>query len=183
MTPIPPIKRNAVLRYSTAARERAQGRGAFDSEIKALGLTPRSSVTVERATPPDQVAEILGTSDTIARVRRMYADDIPVQIATSYIPQEIAEGTALAQEDSGPGGIISRFAELGQAQVRITEHLTVRPPTAQEAGILNLSEDNRVYDVTHTGWTANGRPVEVCLHVMPTHLWELDYEWPADSAN
>lgn len=34
--------------------------------------------------------------------------------------------------------------------------------------------------VTHTGWTVDGRAVEVCLHVMPAHQWHLEYEWPAD---
>jgi hypothetical protein len=53
--------------------------------------------------------------------RRMYANDVPVQLAPSYIPLKIAEGTAIAEPDPGAGGIISRFAELGYAQVRITE--------------------------------------------------------------
>jgi GntR family transcriptional regulator len=57
---------------------------------------------------------------------------VPVQIAPSYIPADLAEVTALAEVDSGPGGIISRFAELGYAQVRITESVRVRPATGQE---------------------------------------------------
>ncbi|MCZ4102668.1 UTRA domain-containing protein [Streptomyces sp. H10-C2] len=181
MTPIAPIRRNAVLRYSTAARERAGGRGAFDTEIKAMGLTPRTATTIESGETPAKAAELLGTQETIARVRRMYADDIPVQLATSYIPAEIATGTALAEVDSGQGGIISRFTELGHAQVRITERLTVRTPSAEETQVLDLSEDHRVYEVLHTGWTAENRAVEVCFHVMPVHLWELDYEWAVDA--
>jgi GntR family transcriptional regulator len=43
-----------------------------------------------------------------------------------------------------------------------------------------MTPDQRVYDVTHTGWTADGRAVEVCLHVMPAHQWHLEYEWPTD---
>ena len=26
-------------------------------------------------------------------------------------------------------------------------------------------------------WTADGRPVEVTVHVMPVHQWHLEYEW------
>jgi GntR family transcriptional regulator len=160
---IPPINRNAVARYSQTVRERANGRGAFDAEITALGMVPRSDLRV------------------VIRARQMFADDVPVQIADSYIPLDIASGTPLEEEDSGQGGIISRFAELGYAQARITEHVTVRTPTPEEAQFLKLTEDQRVYDVTHVGRTADGRAVEVCLHVMPTHQWEFDYEWSADT--
>jgi GntR family transcriptional regulator len=184
VTEIPPIRRNAVLRYSREARERSGGRGAFATEITALGRTPRSDVTVSRAIPPSRVAVILGVSDQdqscVRRARLMYADDTPIQIADSYIPLEIAAGTAIEDADSGPGGIISRLADLGLAQARISEEIDVRPPSADEAEFLKMSPDQRVYDVTHTGWTADGRAVEVCLHVMPAHQWHLEYEWPAD---
>jgi GntR family transcriptional regulator len=176
---IPPILRNAQARYTTDARER--GRGAFDVEVKALGYEPRVAVTIERVTPPADVAEVLGVSaeDVSAVVRRrlMSADDTPLQVATSYLPLDIAGGTAIEQEDTGPGGIISRFAELGHAQARVTERVTVRPPTPEEAQFLRMSEDQRVYVARHTGWTAEGRAVEVTFHVMPTHYWELEYGW------
>jgi GntR family transcriptional regulator len=181
---IPPIHRNAVTRYSREARERAGGRGAFDTEITALGYQPRTEVTVSRGRPPQRVADILGVSATedscVIRARRMFADDTPVQLADSYIPASIAAGTALEAEDSGQGGIVSRLAELGHAQVRISERLGIRPPTAEEAQFLSMTPDQRVFDVVHTGWTADGRAVEVCLHVMPAHQWDLEYEWPAD---
>jgi GntR family transcriptional regulator len=183
--PIPPINRNAVARYQREARERANGRGAFDAEIRALGLEPRSDLTVRRAVPPERVATILGVSATdesvIVRARKMYADTEPVQLADSYIPADIAAGTVLEEQDSGPGGMVSRMAELGFRQARITEHVEVRRPTTDEMRFLDLSEEQRVYDLTHVGWAEDGRPVEVALHVMPCHLWHLDYEWPTDT--
>lgn len=183
---LPAIQRSAVSRYSREVRERAGGRGAFEAEIRALGMTPRSDLRVERVAPPEDVAEILGVPadevSTVVRARRMYADDVPVQLADSYIPLDIAGGTALEEEDTGPGGMISRMADLGHAQVRITERVTVRPPTPEEIAFLDILEDHRVYAVTHVGWTAEGRAVEVCLHTMPTHQWLLDYEWPTDYA-
>lgn len=182
VTELPPILRNAQARYAAAHRE--QGRGAFDVEIRRLGREPQIEQTIERVNPPATVAEILGVSadepSTVVRARRMSAGETPVQLADSYIPVEIAAGTALEQPDSGPGGIVSRFAELGHAQVRISERIAVRPPTTEEAGFLAMTEDQRVYEITHTGWTAEGRAVEVCVHVMPTHLWTLEYEWPTE---
>ena len=38
--------------------------------------------------------------------RRRYLDDgEPMELATSYIPWELAEGTPIGQPDTGPGGI------------------------------------------------------------------------------
>jgi len=180
---IPPIHRNAMARYSQAARERTDARGAFDSEIRSLGFTPRSDTTVERVTPPPEVARALGLPEgkpnVIRRMRHMYADDIPVQIAPSYIPAEIAEGTPLAEQDPGPGGIISRLADLGLAQTRISESVRARRATAAEREFLRLEEDQPVIEIWHTGWTADGRPVEIAVHAVPASLWILDYEWPA----
>jgi GntR family transcriptional regulator len=108
----------------------------------------------------------------------MYANDVPVQRADSWIPGEIAEGTPLAEVDSGPGGIISRFAELGHAQTRITESVRVRRATDEEQSFLQLEEEQFVIEIWHTGWTADDRPVELAIHSVPAHLWVLDYGWP-----
>lgn len=179
---IPPINRNANARYAKTAREQGQSRGAFATELASLGLTPRSDVTVEVTTPPPAIADIFGLPqgepNVVRRMRLMYANDVPVQIAPGYIPRDIAEGTQLAEVDSGPGGIISRFAELGYEQVKVTESVTVRSPDDDEQRFLNISADQRVYEVTHTGWTAKDQPVEVTVHVMPTYQWILHYEWP-----
>ena len=179
---IPEIHRNAVARYTQQARERSGARGAFDSEIRALGMTPRSDTEVKKITPSPEVARVLGLPEgepnVIVRRRRMYANDVPVQLADSYIPTDIAEGTRLAEADSGAGGIISRFTELGYAQVRITETVRSRRATDAEQAFLRLEDDQSVLEVWHVGWTADDRAVEVAVHTMPAYLWVLDYAWP-----
>jgi hypothetical protein len=166
----------------------ADGRRAVANrdEITALGRAPRSDVTVSRAVPPSRVAAILGVSDQdqscVRRARLMYADNTPVQMADSYIPLDIAVGTAIEDADSGPGGIISPFADLGLAQARITEEIGIRPPSAHEVEFLKMSPDQRVYDVTHTGWTADGQAVEVCLHVMQPTSGTLNTSGPPISS-
>lgn len=181
---IPVIHRQATVRYTQAERERGAARGAFDAEIRALGMTPRSDTEVARGVPPAKVARALGLAEgepnVIIRKRQMYANDVPVQLAPSYIPAEIADGTQLAEADSGPGGIISRFAELGYAQTRITEAVTVRMPTDEEQQFLRLEDGQPVIEIWHTGWTADDRPVEICVHSMPAYLWVLGYEWAAE---
>ena len=183
---LPLIHRNAVARYERAARERAGAHGAFDTEIRSLGLEPHSDTEVDTIPAPADVAEALRLAEgdpVVRRNRRMFARKpggaaVPVQIAPSYIPAEIAEGTPLTEVDSGPGGIISRFAELGYEQVRITESVRARPGTPEEQSFLELDEDEQVIEIRHVGWTADGRPVELAVHAVPAGLWVLDYEWP-----
>ncbi|MEV5950413.1 GntR family transcriptional regulator [Streptomyces sp. NPDC051993] len=188
------LTRNGTARYRKEAREASvgegvQSRGAFQTELKAMGFRHIALTEVNRATPPPTVAEILGVSDaevsTVVRARKMYAvpeadpDDsgrVPVQLADSFMPLEIAGDTQLEQMDTGPGGLISRLAELGHTQVKIEETLNVRPPTVEESAALQLDEEHRVYDLLRVGRTAEGRAVEVTLLVLPVHLWTLRYD-------
>jgi DNA-binding GntR family transcriptional regulator len=102
---IPVIHRHAMTRYTRHERERGPNRGAFDAEIRKMGLTPSVSVEVRTAEASPEIAEGLQLppgAPVVIRERKMYADGIPVQFATSYIPAEIAEGTRIAEVDSGP---------------------------------------------------------------------------------
>lgn len=179
------IRRDANARYTKAFREKtndgAPARGAFDSEVRSLGMTPKSEVTVDRVVPSARIAEALGvsaeTASVVARARRMLADETPVQVAISYIPGDIAFGTVLEEADTGAGGMVSRLADLGLAQASVTEEIDVRTPTAEEISALGLTEDSRVYEILHVAKTADGKPVEATVHVMPTHQWTLRYGW------
>lgn len=194
------ITRDGTARYQKAKREEASGpdgapaRGAFEAELRRMGLVPRNVPSVRREVPPAEVAELLGVSadevSVVVRDRRMYAapaeaahNDLgtPVQIATTYIPLDIAGGTVLEDHDTGAGGMISRLAEMGHEQTRISERIRTRTPTPEEAEFLTLDLDNRVYQLTHIAWTAAGRAVEVTLHILPASLWELSYSWDIDS--
>lgn len=187
---LPPLPRDATVRHSREHRERAGSRGALATELAELGYGLRSNNTISPGRPPVHVAEILGVNpnedSVIIRDRRMKAvpsegaREVPIQIATSYIPLSIAEGTPIAEEDSGVGGISSRLAELGHEQHELEERITVRRPDPEEARFLEMTEDQRVFDITHIGWTADERPVKVTTYVMPTHQWALRYRYPAD---
>jgi GntR family transcriptional regulator len=182
VNPIPVIRRDAVSRQRRDVRETGEARGAFDGELRSLGLTPRSEVTPEQTAAPAWVAELLGVDEgapVLARRRRMYANDVPVQLAVSYIPWEIAEGTQLAETDTGPGGAYSRLADLGYAPETFAETVRVRTPDEAEAQALGMDLDQRVLSVSRTARTAQNRVVEVNEIVLPAHQWELSYEWPA----
>lgn len=178
------IYRSSTSRYARSARETGQSRGAFDTEIRRLGMVPQTSVTISRERPPARVASLLEVSSraksVLVRDRTMSADGTVVQLAASYFPGSIAFGTQIEQLDTGPGGSLSRLAELGHKQVEITEDIDVRKPTKNEASRLSIPVDRPVYEITHVGRTAAGQAVEVAIHIAPTTLWTLSYTWPID---
>ncbi|MDP9850237.1 GntR family transcriptional regulator [Streptosporangium lutulentum] len=181
---LPPIVRNAAARHSRTHREREGSRGALATELANLDYELRSKNTVGPGHPPAHVAEVLGVApdeaSVVIRARYMRAEDVPIQIVTSYIPLVIAKDTPIEQKDPGVGGISSRLAELGHAQVEIEEHITVRPPVPEEATFLRMTEDQRVYEIFHIGWTHDDRPVKVTIYIMPTHQWDLQYRYPIE---
>jgi hypothetical protein len=52
-----------------------------------------------------------GRPNVICRMQRIYANDLPVQIAVSYVPAASAEGAGFGAVDSGSAGLLNRFAE------------------------------------------------------------------------
>jgi GntR family transcriptional regulator len=174
---LPRITRDAQGRY--AARD--QGTGAGEVEIRRLNLQSRTEYReIGSASPPAPVAKTLGLGKAKSLVRRrvLYANDEPTQIADSYYPWTFTrQAPALLQEDSGIGGSYGRLAEIGQAPARFTEDVTIRMPTETEQRTLDIEATQAVFEISHIAYTAQDRAVEVCIHVMPGHLWTLRYRW------
>lgn len=174
---LPRIVRDAQSRYAA----RNQGTGAAEVEVTRLNLQPRTEYReIGKATPPARVAQILGLGRGKALLRRrvLYANDEPTQIADSYYPWSVAEEcAALLQADVGQGGSYARLAEVGRGPVRFTEDIDVRLPSEPEQKTLELEPTQAVFEIHHVAYTAGGDPVEVCVHVMPGHLWTLRYHW------
>lgn len=175
---LPRIPRDAKRRYAA----RTDGMGAAEVEVRALHLESTTTYgEIGRRTAPQRVAEILKlrkTEDALLRPRVLYANGEPTQIADSYFPWSIAKGSeALLHADSGKGGSYSRLAELGHAPARFTEDVTVRVPTDAEKRTLQLEATQPVFEIWHVAYTAEDRPIEVCIHVMVGHMWTLRYDW------
>jgi GntR family transcriptional regulator len=156
--------------------------GSADAEqIEQSGLRPRTKLAdVSIVTPPAEIAEALMLTETGQAVRRhrlMYADDVVVQVATSYIPVDLAGGTDIAYPDTGPSGIYTRLDERGHGPVRFTEDIEVRRPTEEEALILRIPKGQPVLEILRTAYTADDRPVEACANVLAAYQWRLTYRW------
>ncbi|GAB3152692.1 GntR family transcriptional regulator [Micromonospora sonneratiae] len=175
---LPRIHRDAQARY--AARQ--EGTGAGEVEASKLNLNSRTEYRhIGKTSTPPAVAEALGLrkgEPSLLRSRVLYANDEPTQVADSYLPWSITKGcAALMEPNAGTGGSYGRLAELGHGPVRFTEDVTVRMPNNDEQRILELDAAQPVFEIWHVAYTAEDRPIEVCIHVMPGHLWTLRYGW------
>ena len=179
--PRPPMQR--LGRNRLDRRERGEARGAFLTDARVNSFTPRGEVTVLIENADERVAQLLGLeSGTVVTVRErvMFADDVPVQLAVSRLPRDLTRGTAIEQDDTGPGGIYARLEESGGALDRFTELVTARHASRNEAAALDLAPSAPVLALTRLAHAVDGRVVEVNDMVLPGDRYELVYELPAE---
>jgi GntR family transcriptional regulator len=157
------------------------GGSAYAEEMRRSGLTPRTElIELDEVDPPEQIAALFGLDEderTVIRRRHMYADDIPIQIAISYIPIRYAGSKDLALPDTGPSGIYARLAERGFGPVRFVEEIEVRTSTPEESKFLRIPRSQIVFEVVRSAIDAEDRPVEACRNILSAAQWKLAYGW------
>ena len=177
----PPVRRLAHDRF--ARRQRQRGQAAYLAELQAEGRRPEVQVLeVARVKAPDEVAVWLQLgigADVLIRRRRYLADGEPMELATSYIPWELAEGTAMTDANTGPGGVYAWLEERGHQLKRFSEEVASRMPTSDEVRALVLQPGVPVFRVVRVAYDVDDRPVEACDTVMAADRYVLSYELPA----
>ena len=178
-----PVRRLASDRF--ARRHREQGKAAFTVDMEKTGRaydvkTDVEMLRLEEGTAPSLIRERLqipADEAVLVRARRYLVEGTPVQMATSYIPLDIAQGTPIAEPDTGPGGIYARIEERGLPLTRITEDIKVEPASEDTRKLLSLHLGSSVIRLTRTAYS-DDRPVEVCDTLMNPAAFELSYELP-----
>jgi GntR family transcriptional regulator len=176
-----PIYHRAYDRFARA--HRARGKAAYTVEMEALGRRPQVEVLEVAPGPaPADIAQRLGLQEgeqVLIRRRRYLADGDPTELATSYLPWALVEGTQITKADTGPGGIYARLEELGHRLKRFTEDVRARMPLPEEARALQLPPGVPVFVLVRTAYDVQDTPVEVCDTIMAADRWVLAYELPA----
>jgi GntR family transcriptional regulator len=177
----PPVRRLAHDRF--ARRHRERGRAAYLAELEAEGRVAEVEVLeVGRVKAPDDVAvwlQLAMAADVLVRRRRYLADGEPMELATSYVSWELAEGTQMTQRETGPGGIYARLEERGHRLKRFSEEVSARMPTVDEIRALRLQPGVPVIRVVRVAYDIGELPVEACDTVMAADRYVLSYELPA----
>lgn len=174
-----PIRRRSIPRL--APRRWEAGRSVWEADAGNRAITV-DHIAVTRQPVPEEVAPVLelGPEDAVrVRTRRYVLDGAPVTLATSYLPDQLVAGSAIAEENPGPGGIYARLAELGYRPAHFREEIRCRMPSPEEAERLALSAGTPVIAVWRTAFTEDGRPVELNRMVLDSAAYVLEYAWDA----
>jgi GntR family transcriptional regulator len=179
----PPVRRLSADRLSRSRR--ASGQAAFLADAAAAGARPDvDMIEVSQSAADDQVAEWLeleADAPVLVRSRRYLADGQPMQVATSYLPGDLAETIpALAAKNPGPGGIYARIEDAGHVFEPFRELITVRMPTEPERRTLGMPPATPVLDILRTARDNNGRVLEVCHAVLRGDRYAVEVALPAD---
>ncbi len=136
-------------------------------------------VFVGPADPPDRVRVEMGLDDgetAILRDRVLYLDGKPVQIARSFYPHDIADGTPLTETRRIRGGAPSVLSQLADPPVLVHETTHARMPDGAERATLEIPDGVPVMDLLLCASTARGRVVEVAVNVVRGDVHRLRYE-------
>lgn len=186
-TPSRPLIRLGPERLSRSAR--ALDRGGFRGDLALAGRRERVDIEVRRVPADPDVAgrlQVEGGTRVLARIRTMYADEQPVQLAQSYLPLDLVEGTRLTETDTGPGGTYARLEEILANQRpsgrldHFEEEITARAATAAERKALQLAPGVPVIRIVRTAYADDGRVVEVCDTQAAGDRYQLVYRVPAE---
>ncbi|MEV6525022.1 UTRA domain-containing protein [Longispora sp. NPDC051575] len=128
------------------ARNRAQAgeQRGFYADLVQAGVEWNVTTTIDPAKPaPAAVAELLGVTEAtpvLARARRMATTDAPLQLATSWFSPAIVEQLPiLAEDNTGPGGMYSRFEDAGYT-LEHTDIVGAREASQEEIADLELDK-------------------------------------------
>ncbi|MCG3043594.1 GntR family transcriptional regulator [Streptomyces sp. S1A] len=130
---------------------------------------------------PPRIAERLGigAGDRVMCTRYEYlADRRPLQLAISWEPLALTEGTEVVFPERGPyarRGVRERFAAIGLPVARATELVGSRSATSAESQALGCSPGQCVTVIERTHHTADGRAVETSDIVVRADRWRLEY--------
>lgn len=131
---------------------------------------------------PSHITALLGLQPgarAFMRQRLLTDDGQPVELASTWLPLELAAGTDLASPDLLGESI--RHHLQARKKVRLdhaVEQITARHPAGEEAALLQVAQDAPVLSVIVTAYDAAGRAVQVSDLVLPGQRHELRDAYP-----
>ncbi len=131
---------------------------------------------------PPHVVALLGLEPGargFVRQRLFTEDDEPVELASAWLPLDLAAGTDLASPDLLAESMRAHLASRKKIRLdHAIEQITARQPTGEEAELLCLSPDSPVLSVIVTAYDATGKPIEVSDLVLPGQRHEIRDAYP-----
>jgi GntR family transcriptional regulator len=198
------VSRPTIVKALSALRqenwiETQQGRGSFVRGRPALAQAERTRpaqnvlelpeaqlagdlVQAGVKVAPPHVAALLGLetgAKAFLRQRVLSEDGEPVELASAWLPLELAAGTDLAS----PNLIDESIRHHLQVRKRVrfdhaVERISARQPTGEEAALLHVSPGMPVLNVIVTVYDAAVQPLQVMDLVLPGDRHEIHDAYP-----
>ncbi len=159
----------------------------FARDVIAAGMVPRWDYQSERKTASPAIAARLqiDIGDPVMHTRYCYfADDEPIQLADSFEPLAITEGTPIElPEDGAAVGVVARMDLIGVNPTHYIEDVTDRSATPEEVEALKLDPRGplSVLAIERT-YFAGETPVETADIVFPGRRYRVVYKVELDAA-
>ncbi|MGX2995036.1 GntR family transcriptional regulator [Streptomyces sp. JNUCC 64] len=170
------VGRGVFVRAPAVRRRIDRGRGVLRDErgyyfdAQAQDWVALGPPALHWGTAPGDVEALLGVeadAPVFLRDRSMGppGSEVPLQLATSYLPEPVARGTRLEERDTGPTGIYGLMEEAGHV-LHWTEVCNARMPTPRERELLRLGDGVPVLRLLRITRNQDG----VCLEVNDTRM-------------
>jgi DNA-binding GntR family transcriptional regulator len=181
---VEPVRRRGTIVRDRSARQRiTRSRTVYRDEIGyyfdpvAQPWRALRAPAIGWGPAPYDIAPALGVAagtEILIRDRVMGdpATGLAIQLATSYLPADLARGTILADIDTGPGGIYDRLEEMGYGPLTWHEAVSARMPTPDEADLRDLRPGIPVLRIVRTTQS----PLGLVLEINDTRLNAEHYE-------
>ena len=131
---------------------------------------------------PGYVTRLFGLEPgTKAFLRQLLLDENggPVELASMWLPMELASGTSLTSPELLDESI--RHHLQARKKVRFdhaVERISARQPTGEEAALLQVASDSPVLNVIVTVYDATAQPLQVIDIVLPGDRHEIHDAYP-----
>ena len=131
---------------------------------------------------PEYVTTLLGLdpgAKAFLRQRLLEDGGEPVELASLWLPLEIAKGTDLASAELLGESIRQHLQARKKVRLdHAVERISARKPTGEEAGLLQVAADSPVLNVIVTAYDAVSKPVHVTDIVLPGDRHEIHDAYP-----
>lgn len=164
-----------------ADERRITGVDAWVADVCEESREPAQTISTEIVNASTAIArrlEIDEGSPVVVRRRLRTVDGEPHNIADTYYPMDIAQGTPIMLPDDVKQGVIALMREMGHVQIRYRDDLSWRMPTPKESSSLDIPAGVPVLIQARTGYTKE-RPVKVTVTTWPGDRARMVYELPA----
>ncbi|WP_406103998.1 GntR family transcriptional regulator [Streptomyces sp. NBC_01003] len=172
-----------IVRGRPEVIERKSQRGRETLE-RAESTAAGRLIEVDQVPVPPRVASLLGVPKrTEVLVRRLLVeeDGEAVELTSSYFPAGLVEGTSLADLAPLPEGHRAHLEARKKIRFdHVTERVSARLPSREEAELLRLPEGEPVLSVLVVACDVSGQALQVTDVLLPADRQELEDTYRLD---